>query len=416
MSRSGKIYLLVTLLVVVLTPTLVIVISYSMLLIKVHQNTLRCRAVGARRDSSRSDFQLTAISVAVCVGFIVAWMPYAAVSTYYGLLGGRNPPPYVAIAPVLLAKSSCAYNPVFYVFITMRYRQEMAKVLPRFLARLLQKDSLQNRTPLNDDSRHMCQTTAPMTSKVIVRADDDSEVPELALGSIQKNASPERVVAYKFTTQSNGKAVREVHYVQTHCQKEPNLFTSVGIQCKEEHLNELPNSIETCAHTPKDILDATETCILTQKQKRNKNYAAQETSSFNEDVKEKVIAISPLLKNEEGSNKCVSTMPRPSSAKRHSGEPALVHGTKYSAIIKRRSSVNGLRRCRSWDPGDGDIFVLSNLNLVSERKLNPKEVSGEPLKLVGLKGSKARKRGNGAKLVTLILAQHQDDVFTELIV
>ncbi|XP_047502995.1 opsin-5-like [Penaeus chinensis] len=61
------------------------------------------------------------VSWLVCLGFILAWIPYAVVSIYYGL-GGHPAPPYVAIIPVLLAKSSCAYNPIIYIFVTPRYR------------------------------------------------------------------------------------------------------------------------------------------------------------------------------------------------------------------------------------------------------------------------------------------------------
>lgn len=70
----------------------------------------------------------------LCTAFLVAWMPYSIVSlwTAYGDPDQPIPIPYLLCAiPVMLAKSSTAYNPIIYFLMIKRYRTFLFKTGPQ---------------------------------------------------------------------------------------------------------------------------------------------------------------------------------------------------------------------------------------------------------------------------------------------
>ncbi|KAG7155440.1 Opsin 5-like 1 [Homarus americanus] len=119
-------------------PSIVMFWCYARILLLVRRNHRKKFLMTKRNSASqgRSELQITLISWLVCVGFLVAWLPYSIVSVMYGLTG-REAPVYASLAPVLLAKSSCAYNPVIYIFINARYRSEMLRILQGYLRPLV---------------------------------------------------------------------------------------------------------------------------------------------------------------------------------------------------------------------------------------------------------------------------------------
>ncbi|XP_037772698.1 opsin-5-like [Penaeus monodon] len=128
-SNAGRLYIIAAVLVVVIIPCLVIIWCYVKIFLLVRRNQKKKMMLGKRSGASQpSQLQMSLVSCLVCLGFILAWIPYAVVSIYFGL-GGHPAPPYVAIIPVLLAKSSCAYNPIIYIFVTPRYRSEILDVV-----------------------------------------------------------------------------------------------------------------------------------------------------------------------------------------------------------------------------------------------------------------------------------------------
>jgi hypothetical protein len=62
------------------------------------------------------------VSFAVCGGFIFAWFPYACFSLWSAFGDTSAIPIWLTPLPVILAKTSIAYNPLIYVTLTDRYR------------------------------------------------------------------------------------------------------------------------------------------------------------------------------------------------------------------------------------------------------------------------------------------------------
>ena len=58
----------------------------------------------------------------MCGGFIIAWFPYACFSLWSAFGDTSAIPIWLTPLPVILAKTSIAYNPLIYVTLTDRYR------------------------------------------------------------------------------------------------------------------------------------------------------------------------------------------------------------------------------------------------------------------------------------------------------
>lgn len=72
------------------------------------------------------------LSVAVCIGFLVAWSPYAVVSMWAAFGHIEDLPPLAFAMPAMFAKSSTIYNPIIYLML----RPNIRRVLRRDLGTL----------------------------------------------------------------------------------------------------------------------------------------------------------------------------------------------------------------------------------------------------------------------------------------
>ncbi|ODM97995.1 Opsin-5 [Orchesella cincta] len=68
------------------------------------------------------------ISALVSLGFIIGWGPYTVVSLWASFRGEVMLPMWATPLPVILAKSSIAYNPFIYIFFTVRYREDFTSL------------------------------------------------------------------------------------------------------------------------------------------------------------------------------------------------------------------------------------------------------------------------------------------------
>ncbi|KAK8389511.1 hypothetical protein O3P69_008898 [Scylla paramamosain] len=137
-EKATQVYILAVVVMVVVVPFMVMFWCYLEILLMVRRNHRKKMIMAKRSGGSqgRTELQLTLVSALVCLGYLVAWLPYTVVSVSYALVR-REAPVYFALAPVLLAKSSCAYNPIVYVFVNARYRQQMKDILCEALETLL---------------------------------------------------------------------------------------------------------------------------------------------------------------------------------------------------------------------------------------------------------------------------------------
>ncbi|XP_060609867.2 opsin-3 [Anolis sagrei] len=81
--------------------------------------------------------------------FLICWMPYAVVSLLIAYGYGHLITPTVAIVPSFFAKSSTAYNPVIYIFMSRKFRRCLVQL---FCVRFLRfKRTLKERPAIGSD-------------------------------------------------------------------------------------------------------------------------------------------------------------------------------------------------------------------------------------------------------------------------
>ncbi len=69
----------------------------------------------------------------VAAGFVFAWCPYSIVGLWASFRGEELLPMWATPIPVLMAKSSIAYNPFIYIFFTGRYREDFMGLVQRWI-------------------------------------------------------------------------------------------------------------------------------------------------------------------------------------------------------------------------------------------------------------------------------------------
>lgn len=70
-------------------------------------------------------FCLAQLSVAVCIGFLTAWSPYAIVSMWAAFGDPENVPPMAFALAAMFAKSSTLYNPIVYLVFKPNFRKSL---------------------------------------------------------------------------------------------------------------------------------------------------------------------------------------------------------------------------------------------------------------------------------------------------
>ncbi|XP_077376087.1 opsin-5-like isoform X2 [Festucalex cinctus] len=107
-------------------PCCVILASYAGILATVRASH-KAMAQHASRRAHMSSFQIVIVqlSVAACVGFFVAWSPYALVSMWASFGNIEDIPPLAFAVPAMFAKSSTIYNPIIYLALRPSFRKVM---------------------------------------------------------------------------------------------------------------------------------------------------------------------------------------------------------------------------------------------------------------------------------------------------
>ncbi|XP_019117643.2 opsin 7, group member a [Larimichthys crocea] len=111
-------------------PCCVIIASYTGILVKVHASRRNMEQHATRR-THMSGIQkvIVKLSVAVCIGFLAAWSPYAVVSMWAAFGHIDNIPPMAFAMPAMFAKSSTIYNPIIYLMLRPSFHSVMCSDL-----------------------------------------------------------------------------------------------------------------------------------------------------------------------------------------------------------------------------------------------------------------------------------------------
>nr|DAC74049.1 TPA_exp: neuropsin [Branchiostoma floridae] len=128
-DAGGSSFIICMLLFCTAVPVVIMVTSYAAIFVIYRQAqkgvvlNLQVNATfGGKRQ--RTERKLTLIALAVCGGFLLAWLPYAVVGLWASVAGVDAVPLALASAAPLFAKSNSLWNPIIYLGMNERFRSE----------------------------------------------------------------------------------------------------------------------------------------------------------------------------------------------------------------------------------------------------------------------------------------------------
>ncbi|CAG0885545.1 unnamed protein product [Darwinula stevensoni] len=102
-----------------LIPGGIMVYCYVSLLCSIKTATKRVQSASVLKKAASREKSLTAVVVALCLGYWLAWLPYTCVSLITAFGGKSSLDPKATVIPVIMAKSSFAVNPMLYALIRL---------------------------------------------------------------------------------------------------------------------------------------------------------------------------------------------------------------------------------------------------------------------------------------------------------
>ncbi|XP_067856784.1 opsin-5-like [Heptranchias perlo] len=109
-------------------PCGMITTSYTLILLTVKGSRRAVQKhVSPQTNSSNAHNLIVKLSVAVCIGFLTAWTPYAIAAMWAALGNADKVPPLVFALSATFAKSSTLYNPVIHLLFKPNFRKFLSK-------------------------------------------------------------------------------------------------------------------------------------------------------------------------------------------------------------------------------------------------------------------------------------------------
>uniref|UniRef100_A0A8C8BGC8 G-protein coupled receptors family 1 profile domain-containing protein n=1 Tax=Otus sunia TaxID=257818 RepID=A0A8C8BGC8_9STRI len=115
-SREATLYILALFIFCYLLPCLLILVSYSLILwtVRVSRRAVR-QHTSPQSQHHHLHLLLFQLSIAVCLGFLGAWTPYAVIALWAVLGDASQVPALAFVLSAVFAKSSTLYNPLVYL-------------------------------------------------------------------------------------------------------------------------------------------------------------------------------------------------------------------------------------------------------------------------------------------------------------
>ncbi|KAM8798019.1 opsin-5-like [Eudromia elegans] len=130
-SREAALYILALFVFCYLLPCLLIVASYALILWTVKGSRRAVRQHVSPRGRARGAHRLLVkLSVAVCLGFLAAWTPYAIVALWAVLGDASRVPALAFVLSAVSAKSSTLYNPLVYLLFKPSFQGFLPRDVP----------------------------------------------------------------------------------------------------------------------------------------------------------------------------------------------------------------------------------------------------------------------------------------------
>ncbi|MBN3311449.1 OPN5 protein, partial [Atractosteus spatula] len=109
-------------------PCTIIFTSYTFILLTVRGSRQAVQQhVSPQNKTSTAHNLIIKLSIAVCIGFLTAWSPYAVVAMWAAFGDAHVVPPMAFALSAIFAKSSTIYNPVIYLLFKPNFRKFLCR-------------------------------------------------------------------------------------------------------------------------------------------------------------------------------------------------------------------------------------------------------------------------------------------------
>ncbi|TRY66876.1 hypothetical protein DNTS_033040 [Danionella cerebrum] len=111
-----------------LVPCTIILLSYTFILLTVRGSHQAVQQhVSPQTKVVDAHALIVKLSVAVCIGFLTAWSPYAIIAMWAAFSDSEEVPPTAFALAAILAKSSTIYNPMVYLLFKPNFRKSLSQ-------------------------------------------------------------------------------------------------------------------------------------------------------------------------------------------------------------------------------------------------------------------------------------------------
>ncbi|KAM9344159.1 opsin 7, group member b [Pholidichthys leucotaenia] len=109
-------------------PCIVIFLSYTFILLTVRSSHQAVQQhMSPQNKITNAQTLIVKLSVAVCIGFLTAWSPYAIVAMWAAFGNPATVPPMAFALAAIFAKSSTLYNPIVYLAFKPNFRKSLCR-------------------------------------------------------------------------------------------------------------------------------------------------------------------------------------------------------------------------------------------------------------------------------------------------
>ncbi|KAM3871868.1 opsin 7, group member b [Diretmus argenteus] len=146
-----------------LVPCTIIFLSYTFILLTVRGSRQAVQQhMSPQNKITNAHVLIVKLSVAVCIGFLTAWSPYAIVSMWAAFGNPSSVPPMAFALAAIFAKSSTLYNPIVYLLFKPNFRKSLCRAMAQcrgHCACLCQDGSSQKGTCTQSQRKKECKST-----------------------------------------------------------------------------------------------------------------------------------------------------------------------------------------------------------------------------------------------------------------
>ncbi|KAM4664172.1 opsin-5-like [Discoglossus pictus] len=126
-SAAYKCYVIWVFLCGFFIPVPIMISCYVSIIRTVHASHRSSQGADVSKRQLNMERDITRVSFVICAAFLLAWSPYAVISMWSAC--GFRVPALTSVAATLLAKSASFYNPIIYLGLSPKFRQELRTLL-----------------------------------------------------------------------------------------------------------------------------------------------------------------------------------------------------------------------------------------------------------------------------------------------